>query len=361
MNGLERLRIAAALTRANIRVTQWPMPPFEHSQPRLALYIPAALIFGLLFGVGLALLLEFVDTRLRTPSEVTRQVGVPLLGSIPDLAEDERLSLDSIVPLVSHTAPQSLMAEAYRHFRTSLLFASDRPIKSLLVTSPSPGDGKTSAASNLAIAMARSGARVLLVEANYRRPALGKIFDIPDAVGLSNVLVGLNAAAEAIRATAIENLDVLPGGPPPPSPADLLGSDSMTRFLDEQTRNYDHIIIDGAPVLVVADIQLLAEAVDAVVLVFRAGENSRGLALRAVRQVLSLRARLLGAVLNGVRATKGGYFREAYQAYYEYSGSATTCVTGIPSAGASRAGMRRQETPDAPQKEGRADPGPPSN
>jgi len=361
MNGLERLRIAAALTRSNIRVTVPAMTPFEHSQPRLALYIPAVLFLGLLIGVGLCLLLEFVDTRLRTPSEVTRQVGVPLLGSIPDLAEDERLSVDSIVPLVSHTAPQSLMAEAYRHFRTSLLFASDRPIKSLLVTSPSPGDGKTSAASNLAIAMARSGARILLVEANYRRPAVAKIFDIPDAVGLSNVLVGLNTPAEAIRATAIENLDVLPGGPPPPSPADLLGSDGMTRFLDEQSRNYDHIVIDGAPVLVVADIHLLAEAVDAVVLVFRAGENSRGLALRAARQVHSLRARLLGAVLNGVRATKGGYFREAYQAYYEYSGSATTCVTGIPSAGASRASVRRQETPDVSPKEGGAGPGSPSS
>ena len=166
--------------------------------------------------------------------------------------------------------------------------------------------------------------------------------------------MGLNTPAEAIRATAIENLDVLPGGPPPPSPADLLGSDGMTRFLDEQSRNYDHIVIDGAPVLVVADIHLLAEAVDAVVLVFRAGENSRGLALRAARQVHSLRARLLGAVLNGVRATKGGYFREAYQAYYEYSGSQATCVTGIPSAGASRASVRRQEPPDVSPKEGGA-------
>jgi capsular exopolysaccharide synthesis family protein len=336
MDGLERLRIAAALSRANIRVSQWPMPPFEPSNPKLLLYIPAVILFSLMLGFGLCLLVEFMDTRLRTPAEVVRQVGVPLLGTIPDLAEDERLSIDTNIALVSHTAPQSLMAEAFRHFRTSLLFASDRPVKTLLVTSPSPGDGKSSAAANLAIAMAHSGAKVLLVEANYRRPTLARVFDIPDAVGLSNILVGLNVPEEAIRATVIENLDVLPGGPPPPSPADLLGSDTMQRFLDDQTRRYDHIVIDGAPVLVVADIHLLAEAVDAVVLVFRAGENSRGLAQRAARQVIGLRARLLGAVLNCVRATKGGYFRQAYQAYYEYSGSAAAHAAAVPSAGASR-------------------------
>jgi len=355
MTGLERLRIAAALARANVRIAQMPIPPIEHSQPQLALYIPGVIILSILIGLGLSFALEFMDTRLRTPTQVVRQVGIPLLGSIPDISEDERLSADTKVALVSHTEPQSLMAEAFRHFRTSLIFASDRPIKSLLITSPNPGDGKSAVAANLAIALARSGSRVLLVEANYRRPTLASTFDIPEAVGLSNVLVGLNPASEVIRSTAIENLDVIPGGPPLPSPADLLGSDTMRRFIEEQSKRYDRVIIDGSSILVVADCHLLAEAVNAVVLVFRAGENSRGLALRAARQVLRLRARLLGGVLNAVRATKGGYFRQAYQAYYDYSGAPPASVLDIPAAGDSRRADRTSgaggETPGgaAPQ------------
>ena len=320
-DGLERMRISAALARPNIHITR-PVIPIEPSQPVLGLYIPAVLIFSILVGLGLSFMIELMDTRLRTPLEVVRQVGVPLLGSIPDLSEDERLALDTNLALVTQTVPQSLMAEAFRQMRTNLLFASDKPIRTILVTSPNPRDGKSTVAANLAITMARGGTRVLLIEANFRRPYLARAFDIPDGVGLSNVLVGLSEVSDAIQATRIENLDVLVCGALPPSPAELLGSTTMRHLIRQVSEKYDTVIIDGAPMLVVADNYLLAEAVDGVVMVYRAGENTRGLAHRAARQVLSLRARLLGAVLNCVRATKGGYFREAYQAYYDYSGSA---------------------------------------
>ncbi len=325
--GIARIRIQAALTQPHIRIAQQASMPVEPSEPKLLLYIPAVIVFSLLVGVGLAFLMEMADTRLRSPAEIARQVGVPLLGSVPDLAEDERLSLDTDVVHVSHTSPQSLLAEAFRQIRTNLLFASDQPLRTLLVSSASPGDGKTTVAANLAITIARSGSRVLLIEGNYRRPSIARAFDIPDRVGLSNVLVGLNPPEEAIQATRIENLDVMVGGTPPPSPADLLGSDRMKQLLQEQAGDYDRVILDGAPVLVVADMHLLSEFVDGVVLVYRAGESKRGVAQRAARQVLDLRGRLLGAVLNGVRATKGGYFREVYQAYYDYSGAEPTAVT----------------------------------
>jgi capsular exopolysaccharide synthesis family protein len=339
MDGLERMRITAALSRANVRVARWPQIPIDPSAPRLLLYIPAAVVFSILLGLGLAMLLELIDTRVRTPADVTRQVGVPLLASIPDLTEDERLSLDTNVALVSQMSPQSLLAESFRQLRTSLLFASDQPVKSLLVTSPNPGDGKTAVAVNLAIALARGGARVLLIEANFRRPALAAVFDVPGRIGLSNVLVGLNSAADAIQATSIANLDVMVGGPTPPSPAELLGSQSMRTLVTEQIRAYDRVIIDGAPMLVVADNYLMAELLDGVVLVFRAGANTRGMAQRTMHQVLALRGRIFGAVLNRVRATKGGYFRESFQAYYDYSG--TSCpvdvATGV-AAGQTRSG-----------------------
>jgi len=334
-DGLEKMRISSALTRANIRVTRWPMLPLEPSEPRLLLYIPAVLIFSLLLGIGLSLLVEIADTRLRTPVEVVRNVGVPLLGSIPDLTEDERLAIDTNVAFVSQTAPHSLLAEAFRQARTNLLFSTDHPVKSILVTSPNPGDGKTTVAVNLALTMARGGHRVLLLEANFRQPSLGRIFDIPQAVGLSNVLVGLASVAEAVQATRVENLDVMVCGVLPPSPAELLGSNRMHQLIEELGGRYDQVLIDGAPMLVVADNYLLAETVGGVVVVYRAGENTRGLAQRAARQIRSLRARLMGAVLNRVRATKGGYFREAYQAYYDYSAAASP--TGVAPTIASKA------------------------
>ena len=341
-DGLERLRISAALARPNIRVTRWPMIPIEPSEPRVMIYVPATLLFSLLLGLGLSLAIELLDTRLRTPAEMVRHVGISLLGAIPDLTEDERLSLDTNLALVSQTMPQSLMAEAYRHVRTSLRFVSDYPIRSVLVTSPHPGDGKTTVAANLAIAMARSGVRTLLVEANFRRPCLGRLFDVPEAVGLSNLLVGLNQPSEVVQATSVENLDLLVGGPPPPSPAELLGSATMQQLMKTLSATYEHIIIDGAPVLVVADNHLLAERLDGVILVFRAGDHTRGLAQRATRQVLALRARLLGGILNRTRATKGGYFRKAYQAYYDYSAvaqaGAEPAVAGEPKAGPDGAG-----------------------
>jgi capsular exopolysaccharide synthesis family protein len=333
--GLEKMRISSVMARPNIRVTRWPMLPLEPSEPRLILYIPAVIIFSLLVGVGLSLLVEIADTRLRTPVEVVRQVGVPLLGSIPDLTEDERLAIDTNVFFVSQTEPRSLLAEAFRQARTNLLFSTDHPIKSVLITSPNPGDGKTTIAVNMALTMARGGNHVLLIEANFRRPSLGRIFDVPDSVGLSNVLVGLATVDDAVQATRIENLDVIVCGILPPSPAELLGSNRMHQLIEELGGRYDQVLIDGAPMLVVADNYLLAEAVDGVVVVYRAGENTKGVAQRTARQIRSLRARLIGAILNRVRATKGGYFREAYQAYYDYSAAA--CATGTAPAVAPKA------------------------
>jgi capsular exopolysaccharide synthesis family protein len=321
-DGLERMRISSALARPNIRVKRWPVIPIEPSEPRLPLFIPGAVLFSLLLGLALALLLEVMDTRLRTPTEVVRQVAVPLLGAIPDLTEDERLALDTPLATVSQAMPHSLIAESFRQFRTVLRFASDRPIKSVLITSPNPGDGKSSVAANLAITMARGGLRVLLIEANFRRPCLAHYFDVPDGIGLSNVVVGVAKFEEAVQSTRIENLDVLPCGMLPPSPAELLGSPRMRELISDLSKRYDTVIIDAAPMLVVGDNHLLVEAVDGVVMVLQAGESTRGVAQRAVRQVVTMRARLLGAVLNRVRATKGGYFREAYQAYYDYAGPA---------------------------------------
>jgi polysaccharide biosynthesis transport protein len=320
-DGLARMGITNAMARPNVRVSNYPDIPLDPSEPRPLLYISLSWVLAILIGMGLSVLLEVVDTRVRSPADVVRQLGVPLLGTIPDLTEDERLSLDANLGIVGQESPHSLLAEAYRQCRTNLLFASDHPIKSLLVTSPNPGDGKSTVAANLAISMARSGSRVVLVEANFRRPAIAQMFDVPDTIGLSNVLVGLNGIDDAVQGTRIGNLDVLTSGPFPPSPAELLGSVNMRQLVQTLMQRYDQVVIDSAPMLVVADNYLLAEMVDGVIMVFHAGQSTRGMASRAARQTVMLRARLLGGVLNRVLATKGGYFREAFQTYYDYSGT----------------------------------------
>lgn len=330
-DGLERMKISAALARPNVHVSSSPDIPIDPSEPRPFLYILVSWMLALLVGLGLSILLEIADTRVRAPSDVSRQLGVPLLGSIPDLTEDERLSLDANLGVIGQDSPHSLLAEAYRQCRTNLLFASDHPIKSLLVTSPNPGDGKSTVAANLAITMARGGSRVILVEANFRRPTVAQMFDVPDTIGLSNVLVGLSQLDDGIQGTRVGNLDVLTCGALPPSPAELLGSASMRQLVQTLMQRYDQVVIDGAPMLVVADNYLLAEMVDGVILVFHAGHNTRGMASRAARQIVTLRARLLGGVLNRVLATKGGYFREAFQTYYDYSGAA--CPADLVPAG----------------------------
>ena len=217
--------------------------------------------------------------------------------------------------------PDSVMSEFYRHIRTNLLFmAPTGELKSLLVTSSSADCGKTTTAVNLAITLAGEQSKVLLVDANFRRPALGKVFgEGGSSRGLANILVGQAQASDVIRASGVGNLDVLDCGPLPPNPAELLNNKMMRSFMAEQKDRYDYVIIDGPPSLVVTDARILASEVDGTILVARAGKTARGMAQRMIRELgATTQSRILGMILNGVEPRRGGYFEEAYQSYYEY-------------------------------------------
>jgi capsular exopolysaccharide synthesis family protein len=230
-------------------------------------------------------------------------------------------------------APQSLTAESFRQLRTALMYSSDTELKTLLVTSPKADEGKTMVACNLAATLAASGCHVLLIDGNFRRPRIQRVFDLPNSAGLSSVLARLSSFDDAVRSTSVANLDVLVCGPVPPSPADLLGSEAMQNLLNEARQRYDHVIIDGTPVLVVADSHVLCRMVDGVTMVINCRKTSRGVALRSKRMLLGFRARLVGAVLNCIRSQKGGYFRESYRNYYDYAKPTAGAVTMSASAG----------------------------
>jgi capsular exopolysaccharide synthesis family protein len=273
-------------------------------------------LLGLVVGLGGAFLLEFIDTSVKSPSDISRRVELPVLGMVPHLDDmDEELE---DLRLAFRTHPNSLVGEAFRQIRTCLLFsgpASQR--RSLLITSPLPGDGRTAVTLNLAAAMARGGRRVLVVDANFRQPAVSQIFPDAPADGLSSAVVGRTNWTDCVYEVE-ENFHVMPAGHMPPNPAELLGSDEMRQLLSEMENEYDQVLLDSAPCLVVTDPCVLGSLADGVVLVVRAGANTYGIVQRTRDMLARVGARMLGVALNGVRATAGGYFRSSYETFYEY-------------------------------------------
>ena len=245
--------------------------------------------------------------------------------------EDPQAAAVPQLSRVAMAAPQSLMAESFRELRTALLYSTDTELKTLMITSGRAGVGKTVVASNLAITLAQGGSRTLLIDTNFRRPLVHRVFDLPNNVGLSEILTRRSRFDEAVHTSSVANLDVLTCGTVPPSPADLLGSEGMQNLLADVRGRYDAVVLDGPPILVVSDAHVLCGMVDGTALVVSAVSTPRGVAIRATRTLRNLRARVVGAVLNRVRATKGGYFREQYKSYYAYAGVGATSV-GSPKA-----------------------------
>jgi capsular exopolysaccharide synthesis family protein len=305
------------------------MPALERQFPKWEVNLPAGAAIGLILGIGLAIMLEVIDTSIKTTRDVARHVHVPVLGTVPDL-DDEELTIDQ-VELAVYTTPRSMIAEAFRSIRTNLaLSAPAERQRALLVTSAKPEEGKTTVAINLAISIAQNNRKVLLVEANFHRPALRNFFPKSRPEGLSNLLIGQGQLADLITPTDLPNLDVLTSGPIPPNPAELLSGKYMRNILREAQDTYDQIIFDGPPALLVSDAMVLAGVLDGVVLVCRAKAVSRGVVLRARDLLERANIRIFGAVLNAARVARGGYFREQIRSFYDYQPAESLKATVPP-------------------------------
>ena len=305
-----------------VELAQSADAPPNPAWPNLKLFIAGGIFLSFAGGIGLAFLLEFADKAVRTPIDVARYAHVSVLGCIPRL-DDEEAEVDEIEQ-AALVAPQSLVAESFRQVRTNLLFSGPAETQQrLLITSPGAEDGKSSVAINLAVTLARGGSSVLLIDANFRRPTLREHFRNSQADGLSNILIGQRKFDEVVTQTETKNLYLLASGPMPPTPAELLGAESMRKLLEEAAKRFDRIIVDGPPVLLMSDALVLASQVDGVLLVSRAASNTKGELKRANDQLQRIGARVIGAVLNGIEARPGGYFRRQYREYYEYTSDET--------------------------------------
>ena len=244
---------------------------------------------------------------------------LPVLGLIPEEARNGRAAAGhrATLPLVSLSDPDDPASEAYRTLRTNVTFVNaGQPMHCVVVTSPGPGEGKSTTAANLAITLAQRGAHTLLVDADLRRPIVHKAFNLVQEPGLTDVLVGTADLREAIRPNVAPKLDLLPSGPQPPNPSELLGSEAMHRLLTQLRGQYDMIVFDSPPILAVTDATVLGAAIDGVIMVLRAGETEEAAAQRALQQLRHVQTRVAGAVLNGIERRRDRY----YNHYYGYRG-----------------------------------------
>lgn len=271
-----------------------------------------ALVLGLMLGVGLAFLRDFMDDAIRSDEQVRRATGRPVLGHVPRWAATEK----GDTRVVSLVEPASPISEAYRTLRTNVRFLTvDHDLSSLLVTSPLPGEGKTTTAANLAVALARAGTRVLLVGADLRKPTIHRNFGIEAHPGLSATLVGDATYAEAIVDVGVPNLRVIPGGQVPPNPAELLGSAAMARLMADLEQIADVVVYDGPPVLAVSDTLEFAPRTGGCLVVVDSGATGRSALRHATERLHGVGADITGIVLNRIDPQDGYYGYDYYQDY----------------------------------------------
>jgi capsular exopolysaccharide synthesis family protein len=334
---LKEAGLSAGLRSTNVRVVDYARVPIKPSKPNIPLNLAISVLLGCLGGVALAFVLEKLDDRLRTPDEVQVISSLPPIAVIPEITSANGRQLrGQRVPLIARSAngrgekvglitysqPKSLFAESYRGLRTSLLLSGPAPPKVILITSPLPGEGKTTISLNCACVLAQKGARVLLIDADLRIPKIHQVLGLSSSSGLSTLLSGSAPVAPMdviVQSAQFSRLFVLPAGPIPEQPAELLSSIQMKELVTQWRNQFDYIVMDSAPVLAATDTVVLSVQADSVLLAIRSGQTPKNALVRARDLLLSVGARLTGVVVNAINLGELGpnsYGYYGHDAYY---------------------------------------------
>ena len=308
----KELNAAAGVATSNVAIIDVAEPPLGPSSPNHPRNIAFALFLGLFLAAAVVFLSIQLDDAIRVPEDMEAKLGLPLLGIVPHSEGDPQQAL---------LDPKSQMSEGYNALRASLLHSTPAGIPAvLLVTSAQPGEGKTTTSQAVALTLARLGKSVLLVDGDLRRPALHQVFSLANQRGLSSLLTSLDPLESAVQPTAEPRLSVLPSGPIPPSPTELIASNRFRALIDQMAEKFDVVVIDSPPILGLADAPTMAALADGVVFVVEAGRSRRGALKAALRRLRAMRPNLLGGVLTKFDTTRAANKYSDYYGshYYEY-------------------------------------------
>jgi len=308
------------------RIVDRALPPGKPFKPSYQKNLVIFLFLGSVLGVGLAFVMSYLDRSLRTPEQVEQLLQLPALGVIPSvehvagavsglrrgLLAGRRADTGkraTSIEFLPHEEPRSPISEAYRAFRTALLLSRAGGVKSVVVTSSFPQEGKSATAVNLAIVLGQLGKRVLLVDADLHKSRIHELFEIPNRVGLVSILAENLEPSRAIVKTAYPGVFVVPAGPETPNPSALLSSDAMRKFMELAATNFDHVVVDTPPVLLVSDTLVFAQQTDGAVLCVHGGETPREQVKRAQERILRSGVSVLGVLINRLEPERGHYYR----------------------------------------------------
>jgi non-specific protein-tyrosine kinase len=322
MQSYEQVKLAEAQSTSLVLQKDPAVPQRSPIQPQPVRSALLAAVVGLMIAAGIVFLIEFLDDSIRDPMEITRLWGLPVLGMIVSFNSSNGNAL------ITAKQARSPVSEAFRSLRTNLQFASiDAPIKTLLITSPSPEDGKSTIVTNLANVIAQSGFRSVVVDADLRRPKIHRLLQLSNRMGLSDEFIRpQNSLNGSVQSTEFNNLYAMTSGSLPPNPSELMGSDKMLEILSVLKNEYDLVLLDTPPALVVTDANVLATRVDGVLLVIRPTVTKRAAVKHVIEQLRQVNANIVGVVFNDVNVRRShyyyrGYYYSKYGKGYHYSES----------------------------------------